>query len=88
MLDFIGNNKRTHFAGKLNKNNVGEKVTLMGWVHRRRDLGGLIFIDLRDVSGIMQIVFKPEMAEVHQKAGRLRNEYVIAIKGKVAARQQ
>ncbi len=88
MLDFIGNNQRTHFAGKLNKNNVGEKVTLMGWVHRRRDLGGLIFIDLRDVSGIMQIVFKPEMAEVHQKAGRLRNEYVIAIKGKVAARQQ
>ena len=88
MLDFIRNNKRTHFAGKLNKNNVGEKVTLMGWVHRRRDLGGLIFIDLRDVSGIMQIVFKPGIAEVHQKAGRLRNEYVIAIKGKVAARQQ
>ncbi len=88
MLDFIGNNKRTHFAGKLNKKNVNEKVTLMGWVHRRRDLGGLIFIDLRDVTGIMQIVFKPEMAEVHQKAGRLRNEYVIAIKGKVAARKQ
>jgi aspartyl-tRNA synthetase len=88
MLDFIGNNKRTHFAGKLNKKNVGDKVTLMGWVHRRRDLGGLIFIDIRDVSGIMQIKFKPEMAEVHQKAGRLRNEYVIAIKGKVTARQQ
>ncbi len=88
MLDFIGNNKRTHFAGKLNKKNVNEKVTLMGWVHRRRDLGGLIFIDLRDVSGIMQIVFKPEMAEVHQKAGRLRNEYVIAIKGKVTVRKQ
>ena len=88
MLDFIGNSKRTHFAGKLNQKNVNEKVTLMGWVHRRRDLGGLIFIDLRDVSGIMQIVFKPEMAEVHQKAGRLRNEYVIAIKGKIAARQQ
>jgi aspartyl-tRNA synthetase len=88
MLDFIGNNKRTHFAGKLNKKNINEKVTLMGWVHRRRDLGGLIFIDLRDVTGIMQIVFKPEIAEVHRKAGRLRNEYVIAIKGKIIARQQ
>jgi aspartyl-tRNA synthetase len=86
MLDFIGNNKRTHFAGKLNKKNVGEKITLMGWVHRRRDLGGLIFIDLRDVTGMIQIVFRPESREVHKKAGRLRNEYVIAVSGKVLAR--
>ncbi len=86
MLDFIGNNKRTHYAEKLNEQNVGENVTLMGWVHRRRDLGGLIFIDLRDVTGIIQIVFRPESREVHKKAGRLRNEYVIAVSGKVLAR--
>ena len=86
MLDFIRNTKRTHYAEKLNEQNVGETVTLMGWVHRRRDLGGLIFIDLRDVTGMIQIVFRPESREVHKKAGRLRNEYVIAVSGKVLAR--
>ena len=88
MLDFIGKNKRTHLAENLNINNVEEKVTLMGWVHRRRDLGGLIFIDLRDVSGIIQIVFHPENEEVHKKAGKLRNEYVIGISGIVKARSE
>ena len=87
MLDFIRNEKRTHFAGKLNKQNAGEKVTVMGWVHRRRDLGGLIFIDLRDATGFVQIVFKPEQKEVHKKAGNLRNEYVIAVSGTVVKRE-
>ena len=87
MFDFIRNEKRTHFAGKLNKQNAGEKVTVMGWVHRRRDLGGLIFIDLRDVTGLVQIVFKPEQEELHQKAGKLRNEYVIAVSGTVTLRE-
>jgi len=87
MLDFIRNEKRTHFAGKLNKQNAGEKVTVMGWVHRRRDLGGLIFIDLRDVTGFVQVVFNPELEEIHQKAGRLRNEYVIAVTGNVVLRE-
>jgi len=88
MLDFIKDKKRTHYATKLNKQNVGENVTLMGWVHRRRDLGGLIFIDLRDVSGKIQIVFHPESEAVHVKAGKLRNEYVIAVSGEVLLREQ
>jgi len=88
MLDFINDKKRTHYAVKLNKQNVGENVTLMGWVHRRRDLGGLIFIDLRDVTGKIQIVFHPENDSAHSKAGKLRNEYVIAVTGKVVLREQ
>ncbi len=88
MLDFIKNKKRTHYTNKLSKQNVGENVTLMGWVHRRRDLGGLIFIDLRDVTGKVQIVFHPENKAVHAKAGKLRNEYVIAVTGKVVLREQ
>lgn len=88
MLDFIKDKKRTHYTQKLSKQNVGENVTLMGWVHRRRDLGGLIFIDIRDVSGKVQIVFHPENEAVHAKAGKLRNEYVIAVTGKVILRDQ
>ena len=88
MLDFIKDKKRTHYTVKLNKQNVDENVTLMGWVHRRRDLGGLIFIDIRDVSGKVQIVFHPENEAVHAKAGKLRNEYVIAVTGKVVLRDQ
>jgi len=88
MLDFIKDKKRTHYAAKVNKQNVGENVTLMGWVHRRRDLGGLIFIDLRDVSGKVQIVFHPENKAVHTKAGKLRNEYVIAITGIIVLRDE
>ena len=88
MLDFIGEEKRTHYAENLNKTNIGEKITLMGWVHRRRDLGGLIFIDLRDVSGLIQIVFKPKNREIHLKASKLRHEYVIAVKGQVVVRAE
>lgn len=88
MLDFIKDKKRTHYATKLSKQNIGEDVTLMGWVHRRRDHGGLIFIDLRDVSGKVQIVFHPGNEAVHAKAGKLRNEYVIAVTGKVVLRDQ
>lgn len=88
MLDFIGNKKRSNYAEELNIESVGKQVTLMGWVHRRRDLGGLTFIDLRDVSGIIQIVFNPENEPVHQKASKLRNEYVICVSGKVIARDE
>lgn len=88
MLDFIGKNRRSHFVDQVVAEQVGTEVALMGWVHRRRDLGGLIFIDLRDVTGLMQIVFNPEMETVHKKAGRLRNEYVIAVKGKICARDE
>jgi aspartyl-tRNA synthetase len=79
--------RRTHNCGTLNQNNSGESVVLAGWVHRRRDHGGLIFIDLRDRFGLTQIVFKPEKnSEIHEMANRLRSEWVIAIKGTVSPR--
>lgn len=81
--------RRTHTCGELNKGAVGSTVTLSGWVHRRRDHGGLIFIDLRDRYGITQIVFDPEFdLPSHQEAGRLRSEWVISITGKVVERGQ
>ena len=80
--------KRSHMAGTLNKNNIGEVVTLMGWVQKRRDLGGLIFVDLRDRTGIVQIVFDQEISmEAFTKASELGSEYVIAVVGKVNLRQ-
>jgi len=86
MFDFLGNEKRTDYASDLSIKDVDKKITLMGWVHRRRDLGGLIFIDLRDVSGLIQIVFRPDDEVVHEKAGGLRNEYIIAVEGVVTGR--
>ncbi|HEA46864.1 MAG TPA: aspartate--tRNA ligase [bacterium] len=79
--------KRTHSCGELKKKDMGKKVTLCGWVQRRRDHGGLIFIDLRDWGGITQVVFNPKISKVsHTKAHILRNEYVLSIQGKVAKR--
>ncbi len=78
--------KRSHTCGELNATNKGEKVCLKGWVNTRRDLGGLIFIDLRDRYGITQIVFTEEDRELHAQAESLRNEYVIGIEGTVIAR--
>ena len=78
------NLKRTHFCGDLKKNNVGDEVILMGWSQTRRDHGGVIFVDLRDITGMSQIVFKKEISlEAHKLGDEIRNEYVIAIKGKV-----
>ncbi len=78
---------RTHHCGKLNKANVGETVVLNGWVQRRRDLGGVLFIDLRDRSGIVQIVFNPDFSgEALDIADKARNEYVLAVRGKVVER--
>ena len=86
-MESMGNLKRTHFCNDLGQKNIGEEVTLMGWVLRRRDHGGVIFIDLRDRYGITQVVFNPELnAEVHAKAHSLRSEWVLAIKGKVTPR--
>ena len=87
MLDLLSNNKRSHYAASLTKEKVGEKVTVMGWVHLRRDMGGLIFIDLRDVTGLIQIVFPPENTELQNKAHQIRNEYVVAVTGIVRERQ-
>lgn len=78
---------RTSLCGKLNKKNVGEKVKLSGWVSKRRDHGKLIFIDLRDFSGIVQIVFDPKHnSKTYEIAKNIRNEYVIFVEGKVSAR--
>lgn len=79
--------KRTHRCTELTAKNVGEKVTVMGWCHKRRDLGGLIFISLRDRSGLIQIVFNNEVnSELFEKAGNIRNEYVVAVVGEVVRR--
>ena len=87
MVDFLGDLKRTHYCGDLRPSDVGREVVLMGWVQRRRDHGGVIFIDLRDREGIVQVVFNPEInPEVHAKAHKVRNEYVLAVKGDVARR--
>lgn len=86
MLDNLTNLRRTHYCGELTIQNVGETVTVMGWVNKRRDLGGLIFIDLRDLKGLLQVVIRPEAKEIFRKAEKLRNEYVVAVIGTVSAR--
>ena len=80
--------KRTHRCGEQSAANVGETVTVMGWVQKRRNLGSLIFVDLRDRSGILQIVFGEESvgADGFEKAGSLRSEFVIAVEGVVQKR--
>ena len=79
--------RRTHTCGELREGQVGTEVTLMGWVQRRRDHGGVIFIDFRDKSGITQIVFNPEINPgVHDKAQVIRNEYVLGVRGRVVPR--
>ena len=86
-LDFLGELRRTHLCGDLRSPDVGNRAVLMGWVHRRRDLGGLIFVHLRDRSGIAQIVFNTENdPDIHRRAEMLRSEYVIAVEGPVIRR--
>lgn len=80
---------RSYYCGEITEQAIGEEVVLKGWVQRRRDLGGLIFIDLRDRSGIVQIVFNPETsADALAIAEKIRNEYVIDVRGKVVARDE
>src|SRR5664280_223826 len=75
MLDFLGDLKRTHMCGELRGSDAGSNVVLMGWVNRRRDLGNLIFLDLRDRSGITQVVITADAgAEVHDRATAVRSE--------------
>ena len=84
-LDFLGDLKRTHTCGELRPADVGKRVLLMGWVHRRRDLGGVIFIHLRDREGVTQLVIY-ESSPAHARVEELRSEYVIAAEGTVALR--
>jgi aspartyl-tRNA synthetase len=86
-LDFLGELRRTHMCGALRAADVGKNAILMGWVHRRRDHGGVIFVDLRDREGIAQVVFHEDVGpEVHKRAEVVRPEYVIAVEGRVAPR--
>jgi len=83
------NRYRTNWAGELRADAVGEQVRVAGWVHRRRDHGGLIFIDLRDRTGLLQLVFRPEEApEAHAAAGKLRGEDVISVSGELVRRDE
>jgi len=81
--------KRTHECGKVEKQAIGQQVELIGWVQKRRDLGGLIFVDLRDRTGIVQVVFNPDFSqEAIIKAEKLRSEFLITVKGTVVARDE
>jgi aspartyl-tRNA synthetase len=87
MLDFLGDLRRTHTCGALRASDAGSRAVLMGWVNRRRDLGNLIFIDVRDRTGMTQVVFDRERSPgLHDKAAALRSEFVIAVTGKVEQR--
>lgn len=77
---------RTHYCGQLNASHLDQDISICGWVHRRRDHGGVIFIDLRDREGLVQVVFDPDAPESFQVAERVRNEYVLQIRGKVRRR--
>ncbi|WP_026362330.1 aspartate--tRNA ligase [Geopsychrobacter electrodiphilus] len=87
MNDTLGNWKRTQLCGTVTAAQLGQEVCVMGWVQRRRDHGGLIFIDLRDREGVLQLALDPDRDQAsHQKAAQVRNEFVVAVKGKVSPR--
>src|ERR1700756_3012821 len=77
---------RTHYCGRVDEALTGQSVRVCGWVHRRRDHGGVIFIDLRDREGLLQIVFDPDAAGIFAQAERLRGEYVVQVTGLVRPR--
>jgi aspartyl-tRNA synthetase len=89
VLDFLGNLKRTHYCGALRASDAGHDAIVMGWVARRRDLGNLLFLDIRDRTGVVQVVFNKEtQPEAHAKAEHVRSEYVVAVEGHVVKRQK
>ena len=79
---------RSHYCGQVGRGLIGREVTVAGWVHRRRDHGGVIFIDLRDREGLLQVVFDPDRAEMFKEAERLRSEFVLSVEGRVRARPE
>jgi len=87
LIESLAGLKRTHYCGELTESDLGREVVLMGWVQRRRDHGGLVFIDLRDRTGLIQVVFNPqEDPETHERSHAVRSEYVLAVKGRVRER--
>jgi aspartyl-tRNA synthetase len=89
VLDFLGNLKRTHYCGELRAKDEGRDAVVMGWIHRRRDLGNLLFLDVRDRTGLVQVVFNKEtQPAAHAKAEQARSEFVVAVEGKVVKRQK
>ena len=89
VLDFLGNLKRTHYCGALGGADAGKPAVVLGWVARRRDLGNLLFLDVRDRTGIVQVVFNKEtQPEAHAKAEQARSEFVVAVEGEVVKRQK
>ena len=88
-LDPLGKLRRTHGCGELRSEHVGQEIVLCGWVHRRRDHGGVIFVDLRDRTGLGQVVFKPDTSpESHERGQALRAEYVVAVRGVLRRREE
>ena len=87
-MDNLGSLKRSHYSGELSTSDLDTTVTVMGWVHKRRDLGGLIFLDLRDVKGLIQIVIHPEKKTIFAKAEKVRGEYVLAVTGTLTRRSE
>jgi len=81
-------NMRSHYCGDLNRHHIGEEIGLCGWVHRRRDHGGVIFVDLRDREGLVQVVFDPDRPEMFRLAEQLRSEYVLHVHGRVRPRPE
>ncbi len=79
---------RSHYCGQVDQTMIGKQVSVCGWVHRRRDHGGVIFVDLRDREGLLQVVFDPDRAEIFAAAERIRGEFVLAVKGKVRERPE
>jgi aspartyl-tRNA synthetase len=89
VLDFLGNLKRTHYCGALRASDAGNRAVVLGWVARRRDLGNLLFLDVRDRTGIVQVVFNKEtQPEAHGKAEHVRSEFVVGIEGNVVKREK
>ena len=79
---------RSHYCGQVDQSLIGEQVAVAGWVHRRRDHGGVIFVDLRDREGLLQVVFDPDRPQIFTEAERLRSEYVLAVRGRVRGRPE
>ncbi|PKM66797.1 MAG: Asp-tRNA(Asn)/Glu-tRNA(Gln) amidotransferase GatCAB subunit C, partial [Firmicutes bacterium HGW-Firmicutes-18] len=87
-MDKLGSTRRTNKCGTLRKENINERATVMGWVQKKRNLGSLVFIDLRDISGLVQVVFDEELdKDAFDKASEVKSEYVITITGKVRERE-